>query len=41
MIDGNNDGSISKVELTTLLKGIGKDISDVEIDDMMKAADEN
>ena len=40
-MDANKDGVVTKEELTTLLKGLGEDVTDEVIDEMIKIADEN
>ena len=41
VMDANKDGVVSKDELTTLLKGLGEDVTDDVVEEMMKIADEN
>ena len=38
-IDANGDGVISKDELSTLLKGLGEDVGDDVVTEMMNLAD--
>ena len=38
-IDANGDGVISKDELSTLLKGLGEDVTDDVVTEMMNLAD--
>ena len=38
-IDANGDGVISKDELATLLKGLGEDVGDDVVTEMMNLAD--
>jgi Ca2+-binding EF-hand superfamily protein len=40
-MDANKDGVVTKDELTTLLKGLGEDVTDDVVDEMIKIADEN
>ena len=40
-MDANKDGVVTKDELTTLLKGLGENVTDDVVDEMMKIADEN
>ena len=40
-MDANKDGVVTKEELTTLLKGLGEDVTDEVVDEMIKIADEN
>jgi calmodulin len=40
-IDTNYDGSLSKEELTHMLKNLSEYVSDQQIDDMIRKADEN
>ena len=41
VMDANKDGVVTKEELTTLLKGLGEDVTDEVVDEMIKIADEN
>ena len=41
VMDANKDGVVTKEELTTLLKGLGEDVTDDVVDEMIKIADEN
>ena len=40
-MDANKDGVVTKDELKTLLKGLGEDVSDEVVDEMINIADEN
>ena len=40
-MDANKDGVVTKDELKTLLKGLGEEVSDEGIDEMIKAVDED
>ena len=39
-MDANKDGVVTKDELITLLKGLGEDVTDEVVDEMIKIADE-
>ena len=41
VMDSNGDGVVSKDELKSLLKGLGEDVTDDIVDEMIKIADEN
>ena len=41
VMDANKDGVVTKDELKTLLKGLGEDVTDEVVDEMIKIADEN
>ena len=41
VMDANKDGVVTKEELTNLLKGLGEDVTDDVVDEMIKIADEN
>ena len=41
VMDANKDGVVTKEELTQLLKGLGEDVTDDVVDEMIKIADEN
>ena len=41
VMDSNGDGVVTKDELKTLLKGLGEDVTDDVVDEMIKIADEN
>ena len=41
VMDTNGDGVVTKEELKNLLKGLGEDVSDEVVDEMIKMADEN
>ena len=41
VMDANKDGVVTKEELRTLLKGLGEDVTDDVVDEMIKIADEN
>ena len=41
VMDANKDGVVTKDELKTLLKGLGEDVTDDVVDEMIKIADEN
>ena len=41
VMDANKDGVVTKVELKTLLKGLGEEVTDEVVDEMIKIADEN
>ena len=41
VMDANKDGVVTKDELVTLLKGLGEDVTDEVVDEMIKIADEN
>ena len=40
-MDANKDGVVTKDELRTLLKGLGEDVIDDVVDEMINIADEN
>ena len=40
-MDANGDGVVTKEELKNLLKGLGEDVTDDIVDEMIKIADEN
>lgn len=40
-MDANKDGVVTKDELKTLLKGLGEEVTDEVVDEMIKIADEN
>ena len=40
-MDANKDGVVSKDELKSLLKGLGEEVTDEVVDEMIKIADEN
>ena len=40
-MDVNGDGFVTKEELKTLLAGLGGEVTDVQVDEMIAAADEN
>ena len=39
VMDANGDGVVTKDELKTLLKGLGEDVTDEVVDEMIKLAD--
>ena len=41
VMDSNGDGVVTKDELKNLLKGLGEDVTDDIVDEMIKIADEN
>ena len=41
VMDANKDGVVTREELTTLLKGLGENVTDDVVDEMIKIADEN
>ena len=41
VMDANKDGVVTKDELRTLLKGLGEDVTDEVVDEMINIADEN
>ena len=41
VMDQNKDGVVTREELATLLKGLGENVGDEVIDEMIKIADEN
>ena len=41
VMDANKDGVVTKDELKTLLKGLGEDVTDEVVDEMINIADEN
>ena len=41
VMDANKDGVVTKEELKTLLKGLGEDVTDDVVDEMIKVADTN
>ena len=41
VMDANNDGVVTKEELRTLLKGLGEEVTDEVVDEMIAIADEN
>ena len=41
VMDSNGDGVVTKEELKNLLKGLGEDVTDDIVDEMIKIADEN
>ena len=40
-MDANKDGVVTREELSTLLKGLGEDVNEEVIDEMIKIADKN
>ena len=40
-MDANKDGVVTKDELKTLLKGLGEDVTDEVVDEMISIADTN
>ena len=40
-MDANKDGVVTKDELRTLLKGLGEEVTDEVVDEMINIADEN
>ena len=40
-MDANKDGVVTKDELKNLLKGLGEDVTDEAVDEMIKIADTN
>ena len=40
-MDANKDGVVTKDELRTLLSGLGEDVTDEVVDEMIAIADEN
>ena len=41
VMDTNKDGFVTKDELKSLLKGLGEDVTDDVVDEMIKIADAN
>ena len=41
VMDANKDGVVTKDELKSLLKGLGEEVTDEVVDEMIKIADEN
>ena len=41
VMDANKDGVVTKDELKQLLKGLGEEVTDEVVDEMIKIADEN
>ena len=41
VMDSNGDGVVTKDELKNLLKGLGEDVTDDIVDEMIKIADDN
>ena len=41
VMDANKDGVVTKDELKNLLKGLGEDVTDEVVDEMIAIADEN
>ena len=41
VMDTNGDGVVTKEELRNLLKGLGEEVDDSVVDEMIKIADEN
>ena len=41
VMDTNKDGQVTKDELKALLKGLGEEVTDEVVDEMIKIADEN
>ncbi len=41
VMDANKDGEVTKDELKTLLKGLGEEVTDEVVDEMINIADEN
>merc|ERR1712224_761215 len=41
VMDANKDGVVTKDELKTLLKGLGEEVTDEVVDEMINIADEN
>ena len=41
VMDANKDGVVTKEELKTLLKGLGEEVTDEIVDEMINIADEN
>ena len=41
VMDANKDGVVTKEELTNLLKGLGEDVTEEVVEEMIKIADEN
>ena len=41
VMDSNGDGVVTKEELSNLLKGLGEDVTNDIVDEMIKIADEN
>ena len=41
VMDANGDGVVTKEELRTLLKGLGEEVTDEVVDEMIAIADEN
>ena len=41
VMDANKDGVVTKDELKNLLKGLGEDVTDDVVDEMIKIADDN
>lgn len=40
-MDSNGDGVVTRDELKALLKGLGEDVTDDIVDEMIKIADDN
>ena len=41
VMDANKDGVVTKDELKTLLKGLGEEVTDEVVEEMIKIADDN
>ena len=41
VMDTNGDGVVTKEELKNLLKGLGEEVNDEVVEEMIKIADEN
>ena len=41
VMDTNGDGVVTKEELKNLLKGLGEDVNDAVVDEMISIADDN
>ena len=41
VMDANKDGVVTKEELTNLLKGLGEDVTEEVVQEMINIADEN
>ena len=41
VMDANKDGVVTKEELSQLLKGLGEDVTDEVVEEMIKIADDN
>ena len=41
VMDSNNDGVVTRDELMALLKGLGEEVTDEVVDEMIKIADDN